>query len=142
VVNLGEWQHERMSVTLPLPGIPPSANVLRRKYRDKFAYKKLRDGWQRTIWGMVQGRDREWLLAMAKLNKRMSVDVTLMHGRFYDTDNAYGSVKPILDSLVNLGFLAGDSDEHIDLHVKQQKIRADETIIVIREAENGTRGVD
>jgi hypothetical protein len=124
-----------MAVTLAMPGIPPSANVLKRKYRNPHVYKKLRDGWQRTSWALVQGRDRGWLLAMAAIGKRMRVDVTLMHGRVYDTDNAYGSVKPILDGLVNLHFLAGDSDEHIDLHVTQQKIRANETIIVIREAE-------
>jgi hypothetical protein len=123
------------SVTLLYMGIPPSKNVLRRKYRSPHAYKKLRDGWQRHSWGLVQGPDRAWLLSMAALGKRMRIDATLMHTRLYDTTNAHGSLDPVIDGLVNLGFLADDDVKHLDLHVTQQKIRADQTVLVIREAE-------
>lgn len=123
-----------MSVTIPVPMVPPSANVLRRRYRHPMAYKRLRDSWKRMLWALVQGHDKDWLLAMAALGKRMRVDINIMHSRLYDRDNAYGSVKPCLDSLVSLHFLAGDSEKHIDLHVEQTKSRANETIITIREA--------
>jgi hypothetical protein len=126
---------DKMSVTIPCPGIPPSANVLRRKYRDPHAYAKLRDGFKHTLYYLVTGRDRAWLMAMAAIGKKMRVDITLIHKKQYDPDNLAGSVKPLLDSLVNLRFLANDDPPHIDLHIMQQKLNANETILVIREAD-------
>lgn len=122
------------SVVVLLPGILPSANVLKRKFRNPHAYKRLRDSWQRMCWGLIQGQDRQWLLVQSALRTKMRVDVTLQHSRAYDPDNLVASVKPILDGLVNLGFLAADDPEHLELHVTQLKIRQNETTVCIREA--------
>ena len=73
-------------------------------------------------------------MAMANLKKRMRLDVTLIHKKLYDVDAKYTCLKPILDSLVTLQFLAGDTEELLELHVEQQKLNAEETMIVIREA--------
>jgi hypothetical protein len=122
------------SVTIVVPEVPVSANVLRRKYRHFAAYGRYRDGWKRTLWGLISGPDRAWLESEARLGKRKLLEASLLHQRLFDSDNATASLKPILDSLVSLGFLAGDSPKHLDLKVTQQKIRANETWIVIREA--------
>ena len=74
-------------------------------------------------------------MAMAKIGKRMRVDVTLQHFRLYDADSKYSCLKPLLDSMVELEFLAGDTEELLDLHVSQEKIRASTTVISIREAD-------
>ena len=94
----------------------------------------MRDRFRHTLYYLVTGGDRGWLLGMANLKKRMRVDVTLMHKRLYDVDAKYTCLKPILDSLVTLKFLAGDTEDLLELHVEQTKINADEMIIVIREA--------
>jgi hypothetical protein len=126
---------DRMTqVTVVVPEVPVSANVLRRKYRHFAAYGRYRDGWKRMLWGLIQGRDRAWLMSMAQIGKKMRLDASLLHQRSFDSDNAAASLKPVLDSLVKLGFLAGDDPEHLVLHVSQQKIRANELWLVIREA--------
>ena len=99
----------------PMPGIPPSANILKRKYRTPHAYKDLRNSWQRET-------------------RKMKVTFTLEHSRSYDTGNAYNSVKPLEDALKNLGIIKDDSPEWIELHVEQVKSRENQTTIEIRPA--------
>jgi hypothetical protein len=125
--------NKRMSVTIPCPGCPPNITNSR-KYKNPFVYKEMRDSFRHTIYYMVSHRDRAWLMAMANLKKRMRLDVTLIHKKLYDVDAKYTCLKPILDSLVTLQFLAGDTEELLELHVEQQKLNAEETMIVIREA--------
>jgi hypothetical protein len=125
--------NQHMSVTVPVPGIPPNITN-RRIYKNPFEYKKMRDSFRHTIYYLVTGRDRAWLTAMANLRKRMRLDVTLMHKRLYDVDAKVTCLKPILDSMVTLGFLAGDTEELLELNVTQEKINANETILVITEA--------
>lgn len=127
--------NQKQSVTKILPGIPPSANVLKRKYRNPHAYADLRNMWQRTLWAFIQGSDRQWLLAMADLKKKMRVDVTFAHTKMDDPDNLPGRCKVLLDGLVRNGFLANDDPAHIELHVMQIKIRQNETTLVISEAQ-------
>jgi hypothetical protein len=127
-------RNQTQSVTKVLPGIPPSANVLKRKYRNPHAYARLRDMWQRLCWAFIQGSDRQWLMAMADLKKRMRVDVNFAHTKLDDPDNLPGRCKVLLDGLVRLQFLANDDPLHIELHVTQIKIRQNETTLVIREA--------
>ena len=125
--------NQHMSVHIPLPGIPPNITN-RRIYKNPHAYKEMRDSFRHTLYYLVTGRDRAWLQAMAKLKKRMRLDVTLMHKKLYDVDAKYTCMKPILDSLVTLGFLAGDTEELLQLNVTQEKINANETILVIQAA--------
>ena len=126
--------NDKMSCTIVCPGCPPSANVLKRKYRHPMAYKRLRDGWQRTIYALVGWHDRQWLQAQAKVGTKMLVTITLLHSRLYDADNAVAACKPLLDCLKRLEFIRNDDPGHLELEVEQQKIRANETWISIREA--------
>ena len=122
-----------MTVIITLPGVPPNiAN--QRKYKNPHVYRALREEWKRTVYYGVSIRDRGWLQAMAKLGKRMRVDVNFQHTRLFDVDGKYHAMKPILDVLVELGFLAGDKEENISLDVQQEKIRSNMTVISIREA--------
>ncbi len=123
----------RRSVTIPCPGIPPNVTNSR-KFKNPHVYKEMRDSFRHTLYYLVTGADRAWLRAMAKLKKRMRLDVTLMHKKLYDVDAKYTCMKPILDSLVTLEFLAGDTEDLCELHVEQQQINAKDTVIVIREA--------
>ena len=125
---------DKNSVTLVCPGCPPSANQLKRKYRSPFAYKRLRDGYEHTLYYLVSWQDRAWLQALARAGTKMEVTITILHSRLYDKDNAYSSVKILLDAMVRLEFLRNDDPGHLELEVEQQKIRANETWISIREA--------
>lgn len=126
---------DRMSCTIVCPMVPASANVLRRKYRHHAAYSTYRNSWRRTLWGLIQGHDRAWLESNARVGTKMAVRVSLRHQRLFDADNAYSSVKPILDSLVTLGYLVGDAPHQLVLEVTQEKLRTAETRITISEAE-------
>ena len=112
----------------PMPGIPPSANILKRKYRTPHAYKDLRNSWQRMIAAFLPAGSRQ------PETRKMKVTFTLEHSRSYDTGNAYNSVKPLEDALKNLGIIKDDSPEWIELHVEQVKSRENQTTIEIRPA--------
>lgn len=122
------------NLTITVPFTPPSANVLKRKYRNPHAYARLRDSWQHTIYYLIDAQTRMWLEAMAKLGKKMRVEITIQHKKLYDEDNAMAGCKPLLDSLVRLKLLADDNSAHLELSVTQEKINADSTRISIREA--------
>ena len=113
-----------------MPGIPPSGNEMRRKYRTPHAYKRLRDCWQRTIWAFLEPGKRR----TACLEAKMRVTVTIEHARLYDADNAISGCKPLLDSLTRLVLIRDDSPEWIELHVEQVKSRENQTTIEIRPA--------
>ena len=125
----------RRSVTIVVCEVPVSANVLRRKYRNPHTYARYRDGWRRTLWGLITGADRAWLMANALTETRMRLDVCLRHQKLYDPDNAVASLKPILDCLVSLNFLAGDELKYLHLSVEQEKLRDSVTSITISEAQ-------
>jgi len=36
-------------VTITVPMVPPSPNVMKRKYRHFMAYKRLREDWEKTL---------------------------------------------------------------------------------------------
>lgn len=105
---------------LNVPGVPPSPNELRRKYRSPSAYKALRTSWENSLAYGCQGTEEKlhWIRE-ARLAKRVMVRVCLYHRRLYDPDNLVGSLKPVLDALVNIGYLKGDSRKHIKLQVEQ-----------------------
>lgn len=104
---------------LRVPGVPPSPNVLRRKYRSVFAYMNLRKDWERALyWGTGGSRHVREQQTRAKVD-RMHVQIHLAHKKFYDPDNLPGSVKVVLDALKNIGFIKDDSAEHIELSVTQ-----------------------
>lgn len=55
---------------------------------------------------------------------RVKVEINRLYGfrkRSYDLDNLYGSCKLLLDAMVDVGIIFGDTPHHIDLVVKQEK---------------------
>jgi len=65
--------------------------------------------------GEVQGKHR--------------VTITMYRKRLQDPDNATASVKPVLDALVAWGWLVDDSNEYVDLTVKEEKAKVQRTEI-------------
>ena len=121
-----------MSVTILVMAVPPSHNQLRRKYRHWAVYKKLKAQWMKDIhYGASNPNNR---LAIAKLPEKRYVRILIQHKRLFDVDNAYASCKPILDAMVELGYLKDDSPDFLDLRVEQEKINAKQTKITISEA--------
>lgn len=51
------------------------------------------------------------------------VHITLRVVRYLDTDNAYSSVKPLLDGAKEAGIIVDDSPVHIALTVGQEKVK-------------------
>jgi Holliday junction resolvase RusA-like endonuclease len=121
------------SVRIVVLDIPPSGNVLRRKYRNRFAYAKLRDTWKRDLWYSVSGKERDWLLGMANAGQKMRVTISVAHKKLYDTDNLYSGVKPLLDALRAVGLLHDDSPEFCELLCSQEKINDKRTTITIED---------
>jgi hypothetical protein len=100
---------------------PNSANELRRKYRHPLVYAKLRDSWSWELFAAASLGERNMLKKMALSGQRVWIEIKVDHARLFDRDNLWAAAKPILDALVGLHFLAGDSDKHIDLLVVQEK---------------------
>lgn len=111
--------------------VPKSLNGLLRMYKYPWKYAKYRDDWGWVLKAAASPNERSALGQMAKSGKRMKVNISMQHTRLYDRDNLYGSVKPVVDSLVELGWLVGDSDKRVDLAVTQVKGQPDKTIILM-----------
>lgn len=100
---------------LEVADVPPSPNVLRRKYRNPHAYRKLRTHWEWLLLTAPDAHRRKVLKDGARKAGKVAVQITLHHSRMYDPDNLPASLKPVLDALVNIGFLSGDSLDKINL---------------------------
>lgn len=115
---------------LNLKILPPSPNVMRRKYRNPHAYMRLRKQWEHTLAYSMRGsfdRDR-WKRTAAGAKVRL--DVRLYHKRLYDADNLTGSLKVVIDALVNVGYIANDDAAHFELGEVEQ-IVSDEIATVL-----------
>lgn len=99
--------------------VPPSPNVMRRKYRHPMAYRRLRKEWEKELFnnGLLQcgAREVNTQTASAEAGKHFNVEITLGHSRPYDPDNLPGSLKVVLDALKNIHFIADDDAKHIEL---------------------------
>jgi hypothetical protein len=111
--------------------VPPSGNALRRKYRWPHQYKRLRDEWGWSIKVSVATQDLRFLIRSVEKKQKATVRIQVMHKRLYDYDNLVSGCKPVVDSLVNLGLLAGDSPKQIDLCVTQIQSNVQQTVIEI-----------
>jgi hypothetical protein len=103
--------------------VPPSGNVMRRKYRNPHAYARLRDSWMRTMWVLAKRSSFE--------EGKATVHIHVEHGRLYDEDNLIAGCKPILDSLKGLCYIRDDSPEFLELVVTQEKSRERQTTIEV-----------
>jgi Holliday junction resolvase RusA-like endonuclease len=67
--------------------------------------------------------------------KKMRVVISQMRKRLLDPDNLVASVKPILDALVDWKLIKDDSNEWIELDVRQTTGKEPMTIIHIQPME-------
>lgn len=118
-----------MIISVPL--VPPSPNELRRKYKHPHAYRKLRKLWEQELfYGASSARHRNEQIFFADHGVKMRVRITVFHAREFDADNLAGAQKPILDALVNIGFIKDDSSIHLELDPPEQTISKEKKTVI------------
>jgi Holliday junction resolvase RusA-like endonuclease len=90
------------------------------------ANKQLRMHWAHRM--RDRRRWRQWLLqALGRLDtppdSRVGIDLVVYRSKLQDMDNAYASVKNLLDALVDLGWSKDDSLENLWLTVTEEKCK-------------------
>lgn len=93
---------------------------------------------QKSQWNKAWKEQVGWKVLESGLLKAQdcrlfaSVRVVLYKTRLYDRDGAYNAVKPIVDGLTVVGAIPDDSQEHIDLHVSQEKVqkKSEEKVVI------------
>lgn len=102
-------------------GVLTGNGALRAHWRER---QRERDAWRLLVLS-VCGRGQ------VAVSERAEVSITLRPRRRQDPDNAYASVKPILDSLVHWGWLYDDCEAFLELQVSQaQRIDGVESVDV------------
>lgn len=99
---------------LTIPEVPMSLNkVLVLHWRTRSAVNDL---WRVLVRSMLDlnGESR-------KATGKMRCQILLSHSRFYDKDNAYGAVKPLVDALKHWKLIYDDTAEWLELSVEQEK---------------------
>ena len=98
-------------ITLTIPDVPPSPNRVLGKH-----------------WRTKNGEKNKWVLLVRSVylpahveDVKRSVVITLCHSRMYDKDNAYASVKPLVDSLKYWNLIVDDTSKWLVLKVQQEK---------------------
>ena len=116
---------------LNIPAIPPSPNVLRRKYRNPHVYQRLRNSWESWLLFAPQGtHERDiWRKSIA-YGAKVRLNVRLYHKGTYDPDNLVGCLKPVIDALVRVKYLLDDSAKYFELGQIEQ-IRSTEKRTVL-----------
>lgn len=119
---------------LTIPAIPLSLNQLPTDRRGKRTAHWSGKRKERLAWNLLV---RSQLPEPPKSPScKMRVKITLCHSRLYDADNAYGSVKPVVDALRDWKLVVNDTAEWLDLEVLQSKCphKLRHTIIEIQPA--------
>jgi len=106
------------SALLDIPLVPPSPNVMRRKYRSPLAYRRLRQLWETNLFHATGSAALSQKLKQ-QAEAKNAVAITVYHKKPYDPDNLTGSAKVVLDALRNIGFIKDDSARYIALTVEQ-----------------------
>ena len=81
----------------------------------------------RAHWAVRRREEKAWQILIrsvcgrpqAKVEARVRLEVTVRRPRLQDPDNAYASLKPVLDALVSEGWLKDDSCEWLDLSMRE-----------------------
>lgn len=98
-----------------LPIVPPSANVLKRKYGNFISAGIRRFVRDRLYIALpTAGLDR-----LVPQTERRCVKYTVYRARLLDDDNRFAGTKPITDALVDLGLLKDDSPAWATVTVDQ-----------------------
>jgi hypothetical protein len=118
------------AVEIHLPVV--SHNVLRRKYRNPHAYRKLRNdyGWA------LKAANAASKLGQATGPRRVLIIRLMGKGaQRFDPDNLAGGAKPLVDELVTLGVLIDDTDAAATITYSQRKTGATGTRIEVEDLE-------
>lgn len=96
--------------------LTPSQNVLQRKYRLPFRYKKLKTELQTIL--MVEMANNG--IPKAKARRRLTITRYVRSKRYLlDRGNLVGGCKPLLDAATLQGLIIDDKEEHLDDQYKQ-----------------------
>ena len=93
--------------------VPHSPNmILKMHWGNK---KRWKDAWQESVY---------WALKEAgvPLLKNPKITFKLYSYKTMDRDNAFGSIKPLLDGITNAGVIEDDSNKHCTVEVEQIKV--------------------
>lgn len=103
-----------------LRGCPPNLSNHRLHWAQR--HRILRE-WKRSAFMLgTSARNTEgWNVATAQ--DRRQVVITLRRSPLLDPDNAYASVKPVVDGLVSAGLIHDDGPVFLELTVRQEKAR-------------------
>lgn len=107
--------------------VPPSPNVIKRKYRDPHVYKRLRQNWETLLsYAVRSSQERQHWQNTVKGGERIRLEVRLYHKKLYDADNLVGSMKVVIDALKNVGYIQDDDADHFELGSVEQFVSFDE----------------
>lgn len=117
---------------LVIPRVTPSGNEMRRKYRNPHVYQQLRGEWETELFVAFDSMESyQNQKTKAKCRERLRVAVTRFGKKLLDRDNLYSGVKAPLDAMARLGIIRGDSEDDIELIVKQELSKEPHTEIEI-----------
>lgn len=110
-----------------------SQNVLRRRFRNPHAYRRLREG---IGWMLVALRvPHELGVATPEMEARAVTITRLLSGRKkkYDPGNLVGGAKPLIDELVRCRVLIDDAEEWAAISYAQERGECDGVRIEVEE---------
>ncbi len=97
--------------------LTPSQNVLARKFKNRYAYRDLRDRLQQ--WLMVEMTNQRIPRAAGK--RRLTITRFVRNKRYrLDRGNFVGGCKPLLDAAIRQGLIRDDKEEWLDDVYKQE----------------------
>lgn len=76
---------------------------------------------EQTAWALLQ-KKKEW----QGFTGRINLVITNFTISTMDRDNLYGSAKPIIDALRDVGLIKDDTEEYLNLEVKQEVVEKKE----------------
>ena len=122
-----------MSITLTIPRAPMSLNRIVGHWSKRAREKKL---WKDDMYAAACSLHPAFSwgeLRMPCVDKsKVRVEIEIHHSRDFDRVNLYGSVKPIEDAIVSLGWAYDDRDAFMDTKVSQVKSKRTEQKTIIR----------
>ena len=116
---------------LHVPEATPSLNTFVNK-RSQFIYGKVRNRWLRHLrdaWYVA--REGQRIRAGWAAPSRAKLTVHRSSLQLLDPDNLVGGVKPVLDALRKLGFIADDTPARLQLEVRQARAPTGSTLLVL-----------
>lgn len=95
-------------------------SILSRNAIDKLHWStraKHRKEWEEAIWAECNGRP-------PKTTRKIQLIITSIRSRLLDKDNLWGGCKQLIDSMVRLGIIKDDSENWLDLEIRQIKVQS------------------